>query len=609
MERGSVPARNALDEIARRERAERALAAVAVLAVLLGTSVLSLALLSIHEGGTIVIEPGSHYTVHVAFYGFGAVEYSHSMDTGPEIYLLELDRRNYDKFISGEDYEYTGYQSLGYGGSGTSMMAGFILEIYFVFVNEEEEPASFHFEIKGTCYFSLLMAMPVLGAVATIAYAMRRRFLGIEPVEEPLVPAQGGLTERRKALLVIAGLVVLPIAIMYVLGLVIPTGIAFFFQAPFYRLYAGVLITSAIVYLLRFRLTTIPGEPEHVLPALAHQLRASRMRVTERPGLLSVQVSSLAAIRIKARAVPEGTLVTYRADATPAGWSIIAILLIYSVASPLSLAFSLYILYRSAGFAGRRILPKLSGPLVRVSPTTGLSTRTLLIEGLSEARRLSAESYEAARSNYQDAIIVMVTIAFLMFPILAWFTGAYLLEGFTASTRILASFGVGMAAAVSSSLVSWRLLAAKKKSKIEDLRLWSARLEVALSREIESKPPLDAEPSSFELIASAYEKLPEWLRTRRRAGMFREPGDWLLIFWFSLMGAGLGLAGILDLSRGSLTTGAIFLALAVCLAAPAALLYMKWNRRLGEETARTTADWGSRFASLKAQMEKYLGSV
>ena len=592
------------------EKVDRRFVAFAVITLLVGTPLVSVMLFSEHmDAETIVVEPGSYYAMHFGFYGFGKLGFSCTGTGGAQVYLLEMDRINFERFEAGREYDYTGYQAVGTGGSGYSMMAGSLWEIFLVLVNDESSPATVEFEADSTAYFSLPAAMLLLGAVGTIGYAAQRRSGPRRPVEAAQMPPRSVLSERQKASAAIAGLVVLSVAIMLIIGWALPAGLPFGFDSVHYRLWFGVLASTAIAFGLRLRLSVVKESPDRVLAQLAHRLRVSAYRVSEKPRQLSVQVSSTLAIKIKTKPAPEGTLVSYSTDATPAGWSVLVILLLIPMGAPLAMAIVLFMLYRSAVFASDRVLPRLSPAPIPDEPGAKAGTRAMLVECLSEWRRLSAEAYEAARSNYQDSILILVTVSLALSAALAVSSGAYMLQEFDVRTRCVLSLLIGIVTGITASIVSWRLLARWSTPRIDEMRSWAARLEVALSREVAREQLRDGEPSSFELIVESYKETPKWLKARRKAGMFRDPGSWLLIFFFSCFALVLGAGGTLDLLRGQLSNASIFLGMSAGFGSLAAFTYLRWKKHRAEEDEVTVAGLAKRIQTLKAEMETYLGSV
>jgi hypothetical protein len=417
--------------------------------------------------------------------------------------------------------------------------------------------------------------------------------------------------ERAKVLVSISCITLLALAGTYAVYFALSTDSS---DAPLGNLWTMIIAryvmpvaALAVAYALRFRLSTVPEAPNEVLSKLAHQLRVSGMRVKEERNGVVVQASSLAEVKIAAKATPKGALVTYTAYATPTGWAIVLVFAL--LFAWISLAASLYILYRSAVFSGGRVYPVLSG--LQPDERTGavVSTRDMLVDSLSEARRLSAESYEAAKSNYHDALIMLavgVSLISIVIALLMWF---YLPDEFTRQVRVMISIGIGLATGAAVAVAIWRSVATDAKPRMQSLRQWSKRLESALHREIEASVPPDAEPSSLELIIDSYRQLPTWLSVRRQAGMFREPGTWMLIFVFSYMGISFCVGGAITLFQGNLTVGGLLMAISILLFSSSAFLYLRWRNSKAEEDLTVSADWTARLDSLKAEMEAYLRGV
>jgi hypothetical protein len=593
------------------EKKGRIMMALAALAILVGTILLSVTVLSVHvEQQTIVIEPHSYRAFRFAIYGFGQLEYSESTslaDWGSQIYLLELDRNNYERFVAGKSYNYTGYETIGGGGTGSSMVAGPIWELYLVFVNDGSTSTSIEFKADATAYFSLLAAGPLTAVVTIVAYATQRWFKMGDQIEmKP--PFDRTRREQKKAIAAIAGLVILPFAIMKILDFALSRSIPSWVGLGIISFEVGVLASIATVFLLRFRLHTVQGEPEAVLADLAHRLRISNYRVSEKPGHLWVQISPSVATKIRARQTSEGTAITYQADATPSRWSTIVILLLLAYASPISLALSFVNLYKSAAFASERVLPRLSQLPISM-PGVETDTRALLIDSLSEGRRLSAEAYEATKSNYDDGIIVLGLMGALLLAVLTLVSWFYLPSDSSGQDRGTVSLLIGFAGAAAFTVLAWRWLMARMKPRIQELRSWAARLEAALSREVTSSKPPQDEPSSFELVAESYREIPKWLHARRKGGMYREPGDWVLIFLFSYIAFILGFAGIVTLLQSISSVAVILVALALLFGGLASALYMRWRKRQTDEAEGTFGDWSMRLDALRDKMETYLRNV
>jgi hypothetical protein len=582
------------------EKTNRALIAIVLVALLFGVPVLSMTALSVHmDRQDITVEPGSYRSFHIGFYGFGELEYSTSLVSYPDFYMLQLDRVNFYRFVAGERYQYTSYGSVG---GGSSSETGLIWDEYLVFVNDGAAPVQFSLKLDGTAYVSMLPAVGILVVASATGYWLGRmadKKVHLD-MADPLVVARRPV--RKKAVITIALLSLIPIGIMLAIPAVVPEGAPILSGGEVSGFFLGLLITVIIPFQLRFKLTKTIGAPAEILANLAYRLRVSGYRVTEERRRLIVQVSSTSAVHITTRTSSSGTWVLYKPSATPSGMGIMIVLLFTFIGAPLALALSLFFLYRSSTFACMRIVPRLSRLPIPQAPGIEVDTRMMIVESLSEGRRLSAEAYESARSNYQDSVIIMTVVGIILSVILALLAFTHI----DSEDRGLVALAIGVTSAVVFSAVSWYLLAARSKPRIAEFKSWSAKLDSALSREVAGQPPADSEPSSFELIASSCREMPKWMKARRRAGGFRTPLFWLLVFFLSYGAFEAGLVGIISLFEGQERNGIVALAVCAALILFATLSYWIWKKRLDQEMERTLSVWNERYEALNSHMERVL---
>ena len=581
------------------ERTNRSLIAIVLVALLLGVPAMSMTALSVHlDRQDITVEPGSYRSFHIGFYGFGKLEYTSSSISLPNVYMLKLDRVNYYRFVAGEEYQYSSYGSIG----GWSSQAGLIWDEYLVFVNDGAGPVQISLKLDGTAYVSMLPAVGILVAASAAGYwlgrvADKKAHLDMT---DPLVVARRPV--RKKAVTTISLLALLPIGFMLAIPAVVPEGAPILAGGEVSGFFLGLFITVIIAFQLRFKLTKVPSAPSEILANLAYRLRVSGYRVTEERRRIIVQVSSTSAVHITTRTSPNGTWVLFKPSATPSGMSIMIILLLTFIGAPLALALSLFILYRSSAFASMRIMPRLSGLPIPQAPGIKADTRMMIVESLSEGRRLSAEAYESARSNYQDLVVVMPVVGILLSVI----AGTLAFTQIDSEDRGRIALAVGVSSAVVFSAISWSLLAARAKPRIAEFKSWSAKLDSALAREVAGQNPSDSDLSSFELIASSFREMPKWMKARRRAGGYRKPLFWLLVFFLSYGAFESGLTGFLLLIQGQQTTGFIAVTVCAALVLLAAFSYWVFKKRLDKEMDQTLSLWNERYEALKSDMERLL---
>jgi len=376
---------------------------------------------------------------------------------------------------------------------------------------------------------------------------------------------------------------------------------------PGWLKYVGPLTMGFVLFVLafslRFSLGNVVADPKTVLYNLAHKLRAARYRVEEANDELIAQVDSMSAIRIRARASKSGTELTYRMDGTPAGWTVTLILVFSGYFAILIPPVVLFMLRRVRRCAREQVVPSLVATQVPGADSTSLRIHKALIDSLSEGYRLSSEAYEAEKSDYEDNVIFLVVLGFL---VLVGSAIAFLTINTSARLEgIPVSFLLSVAIAIIFTFPSVWLLRRRVKPRLNELKGWATRLEGALVQEISSSKPKDEEPSVFELIADAWKDVPKWLEVRRKSGFYREPGTWLLILCL----AGLSSTGLVF---------AFFMLIqsplaSVIVGVPSAgllyvihTLYSGSRRRLDEERDRVFSDWNRRIGVMNSQMEKHL---
>lgn len=377
---------------------------------------------------------------------------------------------------------------------------------------------------------------------------------------------------------------------------------------PSWLKYAGPLTMGFVLFVLafslRFNLGNAVADPKTVLNNLAHKLRAVRYRVEETNDELITQVDSMSAIRIRARASESGTELTYRMDGTPAGWTVTLILVVSGYFTILIPPIVLFMLRRVRRFAREQVVPSLVAPDVPEVDSISVRIRKALIDSLSEGYRLSSEAYEAAKSNYEDNVIILVVLGFFVFggtslAFLAINIGAF-------SENFSISFPMSVAIASSFTFLSVWLLRRRVKPRLNELKGWATKLEGALVQEISSAKPKDEEPGVFELLADAWKHVPKWLEVRRKSGLYREPGTWLLILCFTgLSFTGLVIALFLMLAQSPLAS-VIVGVLSAGLLYVVHVLYSGSRKRLDEERARVFSDWNRRLGVMNSQIEMHL---
>lgn len=594
------------------ERVNRAVVVLAIVLLLVGTPLISANLFSEEVEEQIVsVEPQSYRAFHFAIYGYGKLSYEYEGVSEAEISFLVLDRFGFDRFQDGEGYDAPNGITVGLGSGGGGAMSGVSWELYFVLLNEGTEQAALRFGAEADARFSYPVAAAMLGIAAAVGYSAERMAGWRSGMARGRTGPRRGWTGRRAAVTTGAAATALLTVVFFVVNLMAyrlsGDSMVFGFLTGAIGVWLGALASTAVVFSLRFRIAVVPGKAEAVLDDLAHRMRVSGYRVTMLRDELSVMISSTAAIVIYVRPVPGGARVSYRVSAAAPGYLALIILIFASMASstaPLVLALVIFMLYRTAAFADDRVLPRLSAPREGPRDAEAPDTRMVLVAGLSEAKRLSAEVLETAKAKRNSWVLIF----WVAFVIAYAQTFRFMSVDMAYDDSIAVRLMVGLVAGVAAALVYWVMVSRRLRTTIGEMRAWTERLDGALWREVEGGPPDDAGPSSFELIAESYGEAPKWLAVRRRGGMFREPLYWLLMIGLGYVALSTGVSAVfmselgIGYSLSLACLSAMFLSLSV-------LMYRRWHRRQREEDEAMLREMAGRLQTIREGMERHLGSV
>jgi len=359
-----------------------------------------------------------------------------------------------------------------------------------------------------------------------------------------------------------------------------------------------------LYFLAWFGLPRVESSPGASLRALAHMMRVMKYSVDEAPKWIDIRVDKLTQVKVRARGAAGGTRIEYQVGATPVGATFIVVM--FLIFPPASAIASLFIFGSAFRFVDTKVAPRLAGlPAVVSAP---MDVKATLIDSLSEGHRLAQEASESVKSNYEDLIIIILVSG------IAFFFGGFLAAWWLQPPDMASSdwsrvpVAVGAMAMLAFTLPSlWRARSRHKKA-IGRFERSVSLLGGALASETSSLQPPDGFPSSFEIIAGAWDEVPSWLAARRRAGMFRHPSIWTAIVVFAYSGFLLLVAGIAELLYPGIDyqTAGVIVALGSVMVVSTMLLYFRWSRDQKLESERIVGDWRRRVEILRSEMEKYL---
>lgn len=371
----------------------------------------------------------------------------------------------------------------------------------------------------------------------------------------------------------------------------------------YYRLAYFIPVIGVIaLYLIRFKGRVMDTTPAGATEAVAQELIASKHIVERSKGRLTVRLSKSVGAVVSAKQIGQQSQLHYGLKPMPRGdaWLIILVLLIPALA----LLVAAFYLSKVVRF-GKDSLDEIT---LRASLRPGdrqKSIGEMLTEGLSEARRISLEAYEASRSNYQDMMLLTLVVGMIAAAIavvsIAFMDSA---ETINVDGDILPSVGiVAFAATTIASMfaVRWRL-----RPRLDDLGSWRSRLSYAL--EWEARPTADemAASSQFELLVGASRKIPEWLEIRRKSMLAREPIASLLLMYLLLYGILLALGGGVWTVQGG-AFGLVLFSIGALLIVFAVFIYRASLRRRSAEAKALGDSWRRQSEEMTLKMESLLG--
>jgi hypothetical protein len=230
-------------------------------------------------------------------------------------------------------------------------------------------------------------------------------------------------------------------------------------------------------------------------------------------------------------------------------------------------------------------------------------TKELLIDSLSEARRLANEAYRAANSGYQDAILLVIVLVGLV-GWMALFAAMSLTSLFEPDLRLAGSLLVSFFVTWSGCAILLYIINRRVRPKVLRLSKWVQDLDLALRSERAISWD-DDQGSSVELLFSAYDELPGWFSVRRKDFWYRDPVHYYIFFLLILLGSSFLVGSLGTYSDPRMPS--ILLLLGVGSLVAMYLLYRRILKRSELEEARLTHEFAERKRQLLSKFLEQLG--
>lgn len=385
--------------------------------------------------------------------------------------------------------------------------------------------------------------------------------------------------------------------------------LAFFLYDPhgrFYLLYvafdAPAIAVAIVSFVSRVRIGIAPGTPEQVLSTMSLNFRMAQYRVTNKGQSIVVQHGANIGIRIYAKGIGPNSLVQVKSDPTPSGWGVLIIVFLFTYGIGTTL-YSLYLFRKSQKFGAAVIPTMYKGPGVTITPEVPSKTKACLIDTLSEGYRLSSEAYEAAKSNFEDNVVLGIIGGIVSAP-LVFFLAILAIGGGVSWTQEEGAIAIVLALVVGLGipLITYYHLMKNWWPKVMSFQTWSDRLRKELSEEVSSRGPRDRHTSTFEVILDAYRELPVWLQVRRKSVLYRSPVLLTVILVMVLYGSSFAMTAVF--SPWDWPAKLALVAVSLALVFTGLLVYVRWKRNEEQDAQKVQETWSRRSDAIQRKMDE-----
>jgi len=372
----------------------------------------------------------------------------------------------------------------------------------------------------------------------------------------------------------------------------------------FVILFGGVLVLLVVLgtwVLWKPLLALVPAPPDAVRRDLAYRIRGIGYPVEVVKDVLRVRVDSLAQVKLHVRRGARGTQIRYEVDATNLGWSIVLVTALITYLAVIAVGVGIAIHARARGFARSRVVPLLGNPPLGTLPP--MDVQSLLLEGLSEAQRLSQEALDYEREARQNAVGIVLFVGLIVWVVV--FLGFALAVPFhlpnpPLSLAVLASFVSGLTVVLGSWLVYLR-----RSPKIRELEEDASFYRTAWMRQT---PPGSAtgEPrAGLEMLLRAATRSPVWREVRASRRFWHDPIAGLAMF---ILGYGAIFLPFLAILGAGLPWEwrAFLAALGTAFAAGEIWFVRHWIRDIQSQDDRDRRSWEQRRAAIEAELWRIL---
>ncbi len=269
------------------------------------------------------------------------------------------------------------------------------------------------------------------------------------------------------------------------------------------------------------------------LTEMVHKLRSKGYRTGETPKSITVQFDRWSAIDLRYQKRGNGSRLIYRLDAPPSKMALILFMFLTIYFCALAIPLCIFLLLQGERNAKRFAIPTI-GRETNSGQSSMNEIKNLLIESLSECRKLAEVAYRGAHSVYEDYILTAVAVI----GVIGWMVLLVIFNQmplFDSTDRLLASALLALIISAVGCSTAIFLIIRMVKPKVTSLHHWTVRLDQAINSELYGQMPERGE-SSIEVLFSAYDEMPMWLGERRKSMLYRHPVPYVLTILLTLFG-------------------------------------------------------------------------
>lgn len=294
---------------------------------------------------------------------------------------------------------------------------------------------------------------------------------------------------------------------------------------------ASVILTYSLRFPIDSSLIHTMSELEivHLFSLLGYEVQSS-------PSGIVVHFDSWTGMKLKTSKM-NTSLFRYSIDGTHSALTLTLIVFMIPILAWLVVPLNLYQIGRTLRNVDDLLgsSSKEAGLREKDCDTGKRETKELLIDSLSKARRLAVEAYRAANSGYQDSVLTIMVLVGLV-GWMALFAALSSTSLFEPENRLVDSLLISFALTWSGCAILLYIINRRVRPKVLRLSKWVKDIDLALRSERATSWD-DSQGSSVELLFSAYDELPHWLKVRRKDFWYRNPVHYYIFFILILLGS------------------------------------------------------------------------